>query len=542
MGKKQCDCVRCGAPVGCLGRDLCCLCTRRDREKAAKSRCPGCGKDRVLEPATGRCVLCSRICTQCGGPVRAVTARLCRDCRRRAQAAAAKAPCPKCGRPGLIREATGWCGTCSRPHPGKHPPRVCRVCGQLRVHAALGMCTRCFQADPDRPLGRGEHLIAQLAQPPDWLAELVVFLAERYSPARATTLIGQLGRLLNDDHPNHPQALLERARRPGRSIGPLARSLELFFTQRRMALPTDHDHRLATARRARRIDACPPRLRPAIAAFAAVMLENRDRAHRAGTRPRTDHTIEAALSTVRDLSMHLSARGKSDWALADVHDIETFLAAIPASRARRLAVLRQFFRFARTRKIVLVNPTHGLSAKQVKGFTGRTLTLDEQRVLFRRWTGTTAHPHEALLGLLALLHAASSHEVRQLRSADIDPAAATIHLGRRTAPVPLDPPTWAVVQRCLEHRAAQRTDNPHLVVTKGTKAGHRPASTAYFTHLLDPAGVPPRTVRCSRIANLVNAMDPKLVAAAVGMTAEGALAYLSDHVDQDRLTSRPTNP
>jgi site-specific recombinase XerD len=404
------------------------------------------------------------------------------------------------------------------------------------------MCNRCFQADPNRPLVRGEHLIAQLAQPPAWLPELIVFLAERYSPARATTLISQLGRLLSDEHPNHPQALLDRARRPGRSIGPLARSLELYFGRCRLALPTDHEHRQAIARRARRVDACPSRLRPAVADFAAAMLEGRDRARRAGTRPRTDHTIEAALSTVRDFSVHLSARGKSDWALADVHDIEAFLATVPASRARRLAVLRQFFRFARTHRVVLVDPTAGLSARQVKGFTGRTLTLDEQRQLFRRWTSPVPHPHEALLGLLALLHAASSQEVRMLRCDDLDPATHTVRLGRRPAPVPLDPPTWAAVQRCLEHRAAQRTDNPHLVVTKGTKAGHRPASAAYFTHLLDEAGTPPRTVRCSRLANMVNAMDPKLVAATVGMTPEGALAYLSDHVDQDRLSPIARNP
>ena len=41
---------------------------------------------------------------------------------------------------------------------------------------------------------------------------------------------------------------------------------------------------------------------------------------------------------------------------------------------------------------------------------------------------------------------------------------------------------------------------------------------------------------------MVNAMDPKLVAAAVGMTPEGALAYLSDHVDQDRLSPTARNP
>jgi hypothetical protein len=56
-----------------------------------------------------------------------------------------------------------------------------------------------------------------------------------------------------------------------------------------------------------------------------------------------------------------------------------------------------------------------------RGFTGPTLVLDKQRELFRRWTtGGDTHPHEALLGILALLHGASSDEVRHMRVNDID--------------------------------------------------------------------------------------------------------------------------
>lgn len=68
------------------------------------------------------------------------------------------------------------------------------------------------------------------------------------------------------------------------------------------------------------------------------------------------------------------------------------------------------------------------------------------------------------------------------------------------------------------NRGAQ---NPHLVITRATKARTDPASTAYFTHLLDSCGVPPRTVRRTHLADLVNTMDPKLVAAAFGMDPQG---------------------
>jgi hypothetical protein len=58
------------------------------------------------------------------------------------------------------------------------------------------------------------------------------------------------------------------------------------------------------------------------------------------------------------------------------------------------------------------------------------------------------------------------------------------------------------------------------------------------THLLDACGVPPRAVRCTRLADLVNTIDPKLVAAAFGMRPEGVMFYLADHVD-DGLLPRP---
>lgn len=544
MGKKQRDCVGCGAPVGFIGREHCHRCMRGLREAATKAPCPGCGTDRVLLGVTGRCVRCSRRCTECGGPVRARDATVCRPCLRIAEREAAKASCPRCGRPGFLRVETGWCGTCSRPTPPKGPPRICVVCGELRRHSAFGMCTLCWQRNPDRAAVRGEHLIAELADPPEWVRDFVAYLAARHCPARAAAMIGTLSGLLTDGSVNHPPAVLERARRPGRSMGSLARGLEGFFVERGLALPTDQAERLAAGRRQRRIDGTPAALRPAVQEFATELLQRRRRARAAATRPRSDHTIEMTLTAARDLAVFLQAhRGKSDWSLVDVHDMEAFVAALPKTRTRRISLLRQFFRYARTHRIVLVDPTRGLSRNAPRGFTGATLPLGQQRDLFGRWTSADpeVHAHEALLGILALLHGASSSEVRMLRIGDIDPANHTIRLGRRPQPVPLDPASWSALQRCLTHRQSQHTSNPHLVVTRGTKAGTQPASTAYFCHLLDPAGVAPRTVRSTRLAALVNSMDPKLVAAAFGLNNEGVMFYLADRVDDARLPAAASN-
>ena len=239
MGSKQRDCVGCGAPVGLIDRDYCCYCMRAIRLAASKAPCPGCGKDRLLDPVTGRCVLCSRRCGFCGGPVRAAGASTCRPCQRRAERESAKAPCPRCGRLGVLREETGWCGICSRPREAKAPPRICQVCGQLRRHAALGMCSACWQRNADRPVVRADKVATNLSDPPPWLPQFTFYLAARHCPARAATMISTLGRLLTGNQSHHPQAVLERSRQPGRSMGSLARALEGFFIEHHLALPTD---------------------------------------------------------------------------------------------------------------------------------------------------------------------------------------------------------------------------------------------------------------------------------------------------------------
>lgn len=139
------------------------------------------------------------------------------------------------------------------------------------------------------------------------------------------------------------------------------------------------------------------------------------------------------------------------------------------------------------------------------------------------------------MGMLALLHGASSSEVRMLQVTDLDPVAQTVQLGKRPHPVPLDPTSWTAVQRCLAHREAWPTANPHVMITKGTKAGRSPASTAYLSHVLDDCGYPPRMIRSTRLLDLVNTMDPKLVAAAFGMDPQATLIYLADRVDEGRL-------
>jgi hypothetical protein len=71
-----------------------------------------------------------------------------------------------------------------------------------------------------------------------------------------------------------------------------------------------------------------------------------------------------------------------------------------------------------------------------------------------------------------------------------------------------------------------------------TKSTQDPASAYYLSHILDPAGVRPKLLRSTRLAELVNTLDPKLVSAGFGMRPEGVTIYLADHVDEGRLDRR----
>jgi site-specific recombinase XerD len=401
-----------------------------------------------------------------------------------------------------------------------------------------GMCLHCWTNHPSRPVTQASNLAERLTDAPSWLVDFAEFAGQRHCVARACIMLTSVGRLLSDGHSSHPQALLERSRRPGRSAGPLARTLEEFFAERHLAFGLDQDARLAAGRRQRRVETTPEPMRLPVAAFADYLVGGQERARRAGTLERSDSTIEGAIAIVRDLARYLTSdRAKQDWAAVEVGDIEAFLQLKPTNRRRRLSACRQFFAWARKNKIVLVDPTRPLPPVRSRGLVGATLSVAEQRRLFRRWTTPAAglHPHEAFVGLLALLHAASSSELRNLRVDDIDDRAQTIRLGARPHPVPLDPTSTTALRRCLEHRETLGTLNPHVIVTKVTRPRQTPASTAYMAHVLDPGGIAAKKLRSTRLLKLIIILDPKVVAEALGMNAGGLVSYLADSVDAGRL-------
>jgi site-specific recombinase XerD len=530
------DCVRCGRPVGIAGREHCARCHYALAHRPARSQCPGCGQLRKLEEATGKCVLCSRACVRCGQKIGRAGREYCSPCLVKDRRAAARQPCPRCGKPGRIRAGTGWCGHCSHPGRTPRPDTACRACGLVTHLEGDGLCLPCYTRSPHRITLRAGNLAVQLSDPPSWLPGFADYLVPRHNATAACQMITQVGRLLRDGGPTRPQALLPRA---GARGGPLGRALEDFFTSHGLALLPDHRERMAAARRQRRLDAIPAALRPAAIAFSEHEIAGRQRARHAGTRPPCHSTIEGHLSSVRDFARFLAASRSIDgWATVSTGHVEAFLATQPSTAAHRLAGLRRFFRFATRRRMILTDPAKTVTIAQPRGFSGPSLTRDQQRELFRRWTSgrDDVHPHEALTGLLALIHGATTQQIRHLTVEAIDPATQAVTLRGRPQPTPLDPWTWTAVQACLAHRQAVNSANPHLLVTLQTKATRAPSGDSYVKNILAPGGIRPRILRSSRILSLVNAADPELVATAFGMTYDAVTAYLADRVDPSRLT------
>jgi integrase len=418
------------------------------------------------------------------------------------------------------------------------------ACGELRVHHCFGRCYRCQATNPAYPIIYAARLAARLQRqgqpPPAWLAGFATHLAARRSPTAAADLLRRLGRLLRTGI-IQPTAVLAAASTRGIGGGPLARALESFFVDGHLLAPGTHAAQVARAKQARRVAEVPAVFRPLVTGFHAGQLTTQQRAAAAGTRPRTDRTLELNLAAVRDLARFLAAHRPAitGWEQVQAADVEAYLATLSsATRARRLACLRGFFRFARSARAILANPTRPLTATASFPFRGQVLDTARQRALYRRWAtqADRLHPHEPAVGLLMLLHGASVAELRRLRLDDVDLAAGRLRFAGRPHPTPLDPATSDAISRCLGHLVDRRNTNRYLLVNKCNLTAHGPVATGYLQRLLAPAGVTPRLLRATRLAHLAQATDPILVAETFGVRHDAATRYLTDTVDDARLT------
>jgi len=475
-------------------------------------------------------------CRDCGHHGDLIGHGRCGRCYGRARYQAIKAVCPRCQHTAILGRQDGLCPLCRQ---ASHLPPPCVACGRQGPLQGRGRCPRCYHHDATRVPEAAERLANDMSRPPLWWNGFADYLADRMHPDRAITLLRLLAPHLGPN--TGPAGALQATDRSARQSSALNRLLRAYFVHAHLMLPDDSTAATASTRRARRVAEVPIGFRVIVAAFDDAQLQARERARRAGTRPRADHTLEINLSAVRDLTRFLTATRSAvtGWQLVTRADVEAFLATLPnpGNRTRNLHALQVFFRWARTRRLLLADPTGGLRANSNVAFHGEVLGLARQRDLLRRWTthADQLNPNEPAVGLLALLHGASVAELRGIHATDVDLAAATIRLGRRPQPTPLDPHTTTALRRALAHSRASGAGNPHLLVNQKTKSIAGPVSTSYLEKLLAPAAVTPLRLRVTRLADLVTTIDPILVAHAFGLRYGAATHYLADTVDPTRL-------
>lgn len=468
----------------------------------------------------------------------------CHRCYGRQWRESRKQLCDRCHTLGTIGPGTGVCGRCRRAARAHKVPeaKACIGCGRPARSRSFGRCGNCRSKRPEWAHGYADGLLRRLCDPPPWLPGFASYLIDRLSPARAVVLLIELKSVLASGGTS-PTAVLERARLPGRTtVGALARALEAYFVKAGLALALDHHDQAARLRRTRRVADVPEGFRSLVSRFDHAQIEARGRSLRAGTKPRSDRTLEINLAAIRDFAVFVDrTRDARSWETVAVGDIEAFLATKSASNGvRQLHCLRTFFRWARTKRAIAVDPTRGIQASSNFAFRATVLDGAAQRALFRRWSkdAVSLHPDEPAAGLLGLVHGASPTEMRVLQVGDIDLFAGTVKLGFRPEPTPLDPVTSAAIRRSLEQRTPARNLNPYLFVNQANKTTGGPVSSSHLERLLAPAGVTPKLLRATRLAHLVTVIDPILVAKAFGIKNGAALHYLADTVDEGRITNR----
>lgn len=376
--------------------------------------------------------------------------------------------------------------------------------------------------------------------PPPWWNLLVDFAAARYYPGGTVAILRETGRILLVNPTVTPHQLRRAA---GAVISATTeRVLATFFTSQSLTLAQSDTRERAAATRQRYLDAIRTPLRQAVAQYNDAQVSEQDRRTRTGRRTLSDITLATRLRILRDLAVHICAgRLVTGWAEVTTADLEGFLARRPAALHQQTYALRRFFAWAKGRRLVLANPARTLALGAQPAFTGIVLDLATQRSLFRRWITETISSQERLVGLLAILHAATNAEIRALTVADIDLVRQALILHGRPSPVPMDPATWAAVQACRRDREATGTMNPHLIVSRITRSRDAPVHSSYITRLLAPAGTNPAVCRQTRLTQLVTDLDPKLTATVLGMRDTGLVRYLADNVDRDRLHRSRTN-
>lgn len=190
----------------------------------------------------------------------------------------------------------------------------------------------------------------------------------------------------------------------------------------------------------------------------------------------------------------------------------------------RFREIATFFKWAQRYKLTFGNPCKNIDVdyghKPTQG-----LSEERQRELIKRWLDMDTDPREAVIGILGLLYACSSEEIRNLKIFDLQDGE--LKITGRPINIIFPKKIREIINRYLLWRQSicKGAKNDYFLVSKISYKKNCPVSDSSFRSLLKDTGLSPRDFRATRIHDIASTGNVKLLEG-LGLTYEGIKTYL----------------
>lgn len=241
-------------------------------------------------------------------------------------------------------------------------------------------------------------------------------------------------------------------------------------------------------------------------------------------RRRSPKTRQMCLRALAGFDRYLSDQtriGGGQWSLITLDEVYGYLAE---TGRFALQPAKAFFTWLRTRKKVGWPIARALP-KPSKPLRIRLLSTEQVAACYRRWTAAEAHPAEALVGLLALVHCLRSGEIRALRLSDVL-GSHRLSVGDRI--VHLTEPAAEALARYLRWRAEHYGGpSTYLLVSRASRLHDRPVSR-YCLQENILGGVSVSSLRQTAIQTLIHGAgcDGLQLASYAGLSLDAVGVYM----------------
>ncbi|MGW4770025.1 hypothetical protein ACWEO2_18500 [Nocardia sp. NPDC004278] len=262
----------------------------------------------------------------------------------------------------------------------------------------------------------------------------------------------------------------------------------------------------------------PPGFRDDVRAWLLVLHKGEPRA-----RPRAEATLHTYFSRVH-APLTEWAHTRSHLREVTKEDVAAVLNRLTGhKRFGTFVALRSLFRFAKSHRLIFLDPTRRLHCGAAPRRTLLPMTDDQVDTV----TGTAVTPMQRLVVALVAIYAARATPLRLLTLDNIDLPRRRIRIGGTVHPLTEFAHDTLTSWLTFRQHRWPGTPNPHLIVSADSVLGTAPVTDDYLTWHLNLLGVQLEHIRGDRIlqeAFSTNA-DPLRLVIAFGLSEKTAVEY-----------------